>query len=353
MRKIYYNGALVNDTFIGYDKVDITKPLVPTLADYVVVAGGGGGGAGGAGGGGGEVQTNFFGSEPLILNPALQYTIIVGEGGLFGAAQLASVTNNNYGTGSNGGDSMIISPTTTMSLALGGGAGGGFYKTDQKFHFNGSDGGNGGGGMWEASSAGSGSGTGFGLEGGTFNPTSINGFGDAPTVYQYSAGGGGGPVVYYEEIFEGAIVSGSDGYTYYDNLIPLWVSKGGHGGEPLIIDWLPYSGSEAGAGGGAGRGRYNSNANIIAGNAGGGTTGGDGNNILTINGSNYTGAGGGGGNATGNPPYNVTNGGSGGSGIVVIRYNGTEAKFTGGDINISGSYVYHTFVSSSELIPAT
>jgi len=344
-----YLGDIPLSNKLGSNSISIPF-FEPVEVDYVLVAGGGGGGAGGAGGGGGEVQTNFFGSEPLTLDTANQYTIIVGEGGLLGAATLSSVTNNNYGTGSNGGDSMIISPATTMSLALGGGAGGGYYKTDQKFHNDGSDGGNGGGGMWEASSAGSGSGTGFGLEGGTFNPTSVNGYGDAPTIYQYSAGGGGGPVVYYEEIFEGAIVSGSDGYTYYDDLIPLWASKGGHGGEPLIIDWLPYSGSEAGAGGGAGEGSYNSVASIIRGNDGGGTTGGSGTGA-DRNGSNYTGAGGGGGDASGNTPYNVTDGGNGGSGIVVIRYSGTEAKFSGGDINISGSYVYHTFISSSTLIP--
>ena len=348
MRKIYYNNTIVNDAFMGLDRVDITAPIEPILIDYILVAGGGGGGAGGAGGGGGEVQTNFFGGSQIALIPGITYTVVVGEGGLLGAAQLSSVTNNNYGTGSNGGDSMIISPAVTMSLALGGGTGGGYYKTDQKFHNDGSDGGNGGGGMWEASSAGSGSGTGFGLEGGTFNPTSINGYGDAPTIYQYSAGGGGGPVAYYEDpYFPGAIVSGSSGFTYYDDLLPIWVTKGGFGGDPLIIDWLPYSGSEAGAGGGAGAGSYNSVANIIRGSKGGGTTGGNGNNSLTKNGSNYTGAGGGGGNATGNSPYNVTSGGSGGSGIAMLRYEGTTAKWLGGNPIVSGSYIVHTFLSGS------
>jgi hypothetical protein len=45
---------------------------------------------------------------------------------------------------------------------------------------------------------------------------------------------------------------------------------------------------------------------------------------------------------------NVTGaGGSGGSGIVIIRYLGTVQRATGGTVTISGGYVIHTFTSSS------
>jgi hypothetical protein len=39
-------------------------------------------------------------------------------------------------------------------------------------------------------------------------------------------------------------------------------------------------------------------------------------------------------------------GGSGGSGIVVVRYAGTTQKGTGGTVVITGGYVYHYFYSS-------
>jgi hypothetical protein len=48
---------------------------------------------------------------------------------------------------------------------------------------------------------------------------------------------------------------------------------------------------------------------------------------------------------------NVTGaGGSGGSGVVIIRYLGTVQRATGGTVTISGGYVIHTFTSSSTYI---
>jgi hypothetical protein len=43
---------------------------------------------------------------------------------------------------------------------------------------------------------------------------------------------------------------------------------------------------------------------------------------------------------------NGSGGGSGGSGIVIIRYAGTTTKGTGGTITTAGGYTYHTFTSS-------
>jgi hypothetical protein len=39
-------------------------------------------------------------------------------------------------------------------------------------------------------------------------------------------------------------------------------------------------------------------------------------------------------------------GGSGGSGVVVIRYFGPQ-RATGGTVTFNGGYTYHTFTSSS------
>lgn len=38
------------------------------------------------------------------------------------------------------------------------------------------------------------------------------------------------------------------------------------------------------------------------------------------------------------------------SGSVILRYAGTEAKATGGEISIDGGYVYHTFTASADLV---
>ena len=43
---------------------------------------------------------------------------------------------------------------------------------------------------------------------------------------------------------------------------------------------------------------------------------------------------------------NFTTGGSGSSGILIIRYLGTQ-KGSGGTVTSAGGYTYHTFTSSS------
>jgi hypothetical protein len=56
-----------------------------------------------------------------------------------------------------------------------------------------------------------------------------------------------------------------------------------------------------------------------------------------VAGTGNTGGGGGGGNAFA--------GGNGGSGIVIIRYLGSQVG-SGGTVTSSGGYTYHTFTSS-------
>lgn len=65
-------------------------------------------------------------------------------------------------------------------------------------------------------------------------------------------------------------------------------------------------------------------------------------------GPTYTGLSGSGG------PPDATNAQQDGSpGIVKIRYAGTGSQFTGGTIEYSGSYTYHTFTASATLTPIT
>ena len=64
-----------------------------------------------------------------------------------------------------------------------------------------------------------------------------------------------------------------------------------------------------------------------------------------------------GGGGNGSNPFHSGGGGAGGSynsisvaggsGIVIVRYPGTSALATGGNITFNGGYVYHTFTSSS------
>jgi hypothetical protein len=76
-----------------------------------------------------------------------------------------------------------------------------------------------------------------------------------------------------------------------------------------------------------------------AGQSAGGTNGtggaGGGGNVNTAGTANYGGGGGAGSVA-----------GSGGSGVVIIRYAGTTQIATGGNVTISGGYVYHTFTGT-------
>jgi hypothetical protein len=58
-----------------------------------------------------------------------------------------------------------------------------------------------------------------------------------------------------------------------------------------------------------------------------------------VPGTANTGGGGGGGG------YNAVPGGAGGSGIVILRYLGSQ-KGTGGTVTSSGGYTIHTFTSS-------
>lgn len=251
--------------------------------DFLVVAGGGGGGGNiGSGWGSGGGGAGGYIEGNATLNRGNSYAIVVGAGGSGGGS----------GTqfGSDGGSSSIGS----VASAVGGGGGG--YDSGSG-GYSGRSGGSGGGG------APSGGGGGAGTSGQGSNGGAVVGTGAG-------AGGGGKSAA-------GGSNSGSTG------------GAGGAG-----ADWKSL-GTVRGGGGGGG---IHSSGTPGAGGAGGGGSG------APVGGSGgagsaNTGGGGGGGS------YGGANGGAGGSGIVILRYLGTQVG-SGGTVTSAGGYTYHTFTTS-------
>jgi hypothetical protein len=269
--------------------------------DYLIVAGGGGGGAGrastswwsGGGGGAGGVIT---GSGSIVSNTG--YTIIVGAGG---NGQL-SATNHQTSTGVNGNNS------TALGLeAIGGGAGGSYIDGAVAAGRNGGSGGGAGGGGQAG-----GSGT---VGQGNIGGTSVGGA--APGG---GAGGGGG----------GAGAVGGNAVT----------GTGGAGGAG--INWQSLGTLYGGGGGGAG---INASGYVSTPGTGGAGGGGNGAQGPTGSGGAGTANRGGGGGGIGGDVSSTSNGGAGGSGIVIIRYLGTQ-RGLGGTVTSAGGFTYHTFTSS-------
>jgi len=286
-------------TFTGPGTFTVTcagNPAGSNSVDYMVVAGGGGGGAGpnstpqarhaGAGGGGGFRESSGTASGCYTTSPlgacvsalpvsAQGYPITVGAGGAKGCG-----TNADGSDGSPSGFSTITS------------AGGGHGE-------------NGGGGGPGGSAGGAGHLLGGGVQtGGTGNTPPVSppqgsngGNSTSPIGCGGSAGGGGG-----------ALAVGSNGSA----------GNGGDGGSGAGTSIGPTCyGQPSGclqyfSGGGGGGGRNSIGCGGLGGGAGFPSPG-------TICASSNTGGGGGGrgGNAPTGSPFP---GGSGGSGIVVIRY---------------------------------
>ena len=253
--------------------------------DYLIVAGGGGGGSNGAGGGG--AGGAYFASTGVTTGSSLSVT--VGAGG----------AGNGGGVGATGNSSVF------NSVTMSGGGGGGSLQT------SGVAGGSGGGGG--SSYAGSGAGSGAA---GTSGQGSAGGNGATgiPTVPAQIAGGGGG----------GYASAGAAGTN----------SNGGVGGTGL--NWQSLGTFYAGGGGGGSGSTGGAGGSSVGGNGGSGGT-------AATNATANRGGGGGGG---GNP---ATTGGNGASGVVIIRYLGTQ-RGSGGTVTTVGAYTYHTFTTSSTYV---
>jgi hypothetical protein len=256
-------GTITYDNTYFYHTFGASGTFTPQqnlTVDYLVIAGGGAGSRGGGGAGGLRSSVGTTGGGGSLESPlsltAQAYTVTVGAGG------------TNSGSPTNGGNSTFSTITST-----GGGAGG-------LGGFDGSGGGSGGGGGGNGNSGGSRV-TGQGFIGGTGGGNSSNGVG---------AGGGGAGAA--------AATAGS--------------TDSSNGGNGVISPFANVTGTGvatyyAGGGGGA--------SNIGAEGQGGLGGGGAGTNIGTtvIPGVVNTGSGGG---ANGNDSV----GGTGGSGVVIIRY---------------------------------
>ena len=278
----------------------------PAEIEYLVVAGGGGGagsgpGGWGAGGGGaGGFRTNvtghpLAGSSFTVSTSPGSYPITVGGGGGGNAGPA--------GPGTKGSNSVLTSPNSPETISSEGG-GGGVRSDPAPADVNG---GSGGGGFNQ-------------YDGGTGNSPPVSpsqGFpgGGGPTPD--NSGGGGG----------GATGAGGAGTT----------PEGGAGGTGSNVGIVGFTTHYAVGGGGASlSGGSPTDPHGIGG------TGGDG--IDSTSGHFNTGSGGGGRRG------DILSAGSGGSGIVVVRYKIGEisgtAKATGGLISYYNNKVIHTFTSS-------
>ena len=249
--------------------------------DYLVVAGGGAGYDGVAGGGGGA-----GGHRESFPNPA--------TGGLSVSAQAYPIQVGSGGAANTNGEPSIFSSITSA----GGGAGGNYLA-------NGSAGGSGGGGGGTDGNAPSNTTGGAGNTPPVSPPQGNNG-GSTPAHPTGTLGGSGGGGIGSvgsnaptgPGTGAGSGAAGGNGTASSINASPVTRAGGGGGGNRSYDG--PSSGS--GAGGPAGPG---------GGGKGGGTDG------TATNGTANTG-GGGGGKGFGSFSPNVV--GTGGSGVVIIRY---------------------------------
>ena len=300
-------GMVRHNTTSGYPEwYDATSAswvqfnsTAPYTIEYLVIAGGGSsclqnGYAAGGGGAGGVL----YSTASVVTGTSITTTI--GAGGAF----------SSVGSAGNGANSTLTSGVT--ATAIGGGKGGDNNAVAQS-------GGSGGGGRGDTGSNGGGSGTsGQGNAGGD----GVNGAG---------AGGGGGA---------GAVgtAGGSNG-------------KGGNGGvgSSSYSTWASAtstgdSGYYAGGGGGGGWGG-SADPSGGTGGTGGGGAGSAGAPNPSNGGDGTTNTGGGGGGVGRGTASNPSRGGNGGSGIIIIRYTGSQ-RGTGGTVVTTGGYTYHTFTSS-------
>jgi hypothetical protein len=252
----------------------------PSNVDYLVVAGGGAGysGAASGGGGAGGYRTTFpspgcnAGAFPIS---ATTYPITVGGGGPAGSVPVSPVPGPTVATIGKGSDSIFSTITST-----GGGPGGSNYHCG--VFGAGQPGGSGGGGgqigpTRPARPAG-GTGNTPPVSPSQGNPGGLGALGPL-TSGAYQAGGGGG----------GAGGAGADS-----------IPQGGNGGAGSANSISGSSVTYAGGGGGG--------INATGGSGGGGNSG--------SNGTANTGGGGGGPNVF----DDASQGGTGGKGIVIIRY---------------------------------
>jgi hypothetical protein len=269
-------GNIVFDGTYVYHVFPSTSAFVPNqplFTDLLVVGGGAGGGGGragnhyGAGGGAGAAFT--LTSQYLTLG---SYPVTVGAGGAGGS------NSASYSQGTNGTSSQFSSST----VATGGGGGG----SGNTVGLAGASGG-GGGGFLNTSPAGGAGNQGFagGAGAAAYRAGGGGGAGGVGANGNPSGGSGGAGGIGLTSALVNALCSATG---IGQNVSGTWYVAGGGAGTPE-----PSSGG-FGGGGGGGLGASGS-AGIIS-------------------------SGGGGGGGTATAPFET--GGTGGSGVVIIRYKG-------------------------------
>lgn len=322
------------------------------FADYLIVAGGAAGGkssgsvyaGGGGGGAGGALLSN------ITFTSTGNSVITVGAGG--------AIRAHNEWPLLPGGNTTVIFTGTPTIIALGGG-GGAHSWPDHGAGFGGARSGGSGGGGNTSTGYPAGAGTpGQGYPGGASSPTSFGGAGGT------FAGGGGG--------------AGEAGhYQPTDPVSPVSTTTQA-GGNGIAVPWAPASYGTPGpapgryfAGGGGGGAAPAGSAYILSGGAGGGGAGGnytpgyptsarglgtshgglDGGANATIN----TG-GGGGGAGQGGASSGTGLAGTGGSGIVLIRYpyaapiTVSNVLTTANSFNISSNIIFTVNAQNANLL---
>lgn len=292
--------------------IEGTPPASTYNVSYLIVGGGGGGGydttgtatnstCRSGGGGAGGLQSGSF-----AVNIGNAYSVIVGAGG--------SIATN-------GSDSSVFGLTS-----LGGGFGGwgaNFPSTtteEKKQYVSGSIGGSGGGGT-------TGTGSLQRQEGapGTIPQGNSGSWGIVVQGNYVSMGGGGGSS------------TAGEGNPNIPRIDWSGDEKAGNGGSgSQWIDGNFY----AGGGGGGFSGASDTRLQGVGGIGGGGNGEVQGTGLVPTSGIANTGGGGGGAGGSANTS------GQGGSGIVIIAYEGPQ-RGTGGTVTTSGSLVFHTFTSSN------
>jgi hypothetical protein len=278
-------GTVTTSGGYTYHTFTATGNLVPTTnitgAEVLIVAGGGGaGGAAWASGGGGAGGLVYASS--VSLTSGIKYPAIVGAGGLGG---------NGTQSGKNGYNSSFGNQT----VAVGGGGGGGYTDggaTTAGAQVGGSGGGGSSGQGYGGTSTGAAGTAGQGNAGG-------NGYNNP----HMTGGGGGGAGATGGNATTTVAGSGGNGSSSYS----AWGAATSTGQNISGTRW--YAGGGGGSSGGPG-------FSSVTGGAGGNGGGGFGGSSYEMYGSPGTPNTGGGGGAA--PYSNMI--GSGGSGIVIVRY---------------------------------
>jgi len=295
------SGDFKVHTFLAPGTFCVTAAGTPagsTKVDYLVVAGGGGGAVQQSGGGGGGGFRSSFPSPGCnagtVTVSQTGYPITVGGGGA------ATPTAPSWGsTATPGGNSTFDSITSA-----GGGGGGGYPNVA------GATGGSGGGGGDETGAGGAGN---TPAQSSPASPVQGYAGGTATSHSAGGGGGGGGAAAVGSDGLPGNPSSGPGGAGAQNNIDfnnYYWAGGGGGGSHSV-----PTSAGNGGIGGGGGGGAAGNTGGTGGGSAiNSGTTGGSGAPATGGSGGDNSGGGGGGAGDT------LITAGTGGSGVVVIRY---------------------------------